>query len=197
MEIEKSYLTPAQVASLLMVSQAGVRQWAQKGALKALTTPGGHRRFLYRDVAQFAQDRGLTLNTLSRQDLRVLIVDDEPSVASYLKSLLKENTNSTAQIEIAHDGFQAGMRVRDFKPQIVLLDLMMPGMDGFQVCETLKKDPMAKSIRIIALTGYHTPTNVERILRCGAEVCLGKPIDSIRLLGLLNLDSYQLLDAHL
>lgn len=195
MDIEKTYLTPAQVASLLMVSPAGVRQWAQKGALKALTTPGGHRRFLYRDVAQFAQDRGLTLNTLSRQDLRILIVDDEPSVANFLQTLLLDKTKNTAKIEIANDGFQAGLMVRDFKPQIVLLDLMMPGMDGFQVCDTLKQDPIAKSIRIIALTGYHTPANVERILQCGAEVCLAKPIDNTRLLEILNLPSYQLLDA--
>jgi len=197
MEIEKSYLTPAQVAALLMVSPAGVRQWAQKGALKALTTPGGHRRFLYRDVAQFAMERGLTLNTFHRQDLKVLVVDDEPNVSGYIKTLLEEFTNNNITIKIANDGFQAGFLVRDFKPQIVLLDLMMPGMDGFQVCEKLSADPSLKSIRIIALTGFHTQENVERILHCGAEDCLAKPIDSKRLLDLLDLESYQLSNVNL
>jgi len=77
------------------------------------------------------------------------------------------------------------MNACDFSPDVVLLDLMMPGMDGFQVCERLKKDSATKNIRVIAMTGYPSAMNTEKILAAGAEICLPKPVDRAQLLELL------------
>jgi len=184
--MSKSYLTPNKVAELLMVSPTAVRQWAEKGELNALLTPGGHRRFLPGEVERFARSRGLTLNLGESEDLKILIVDDDEGVSSFLTDLL-EDVDASVLAETASNGFSAGLKVRKLKPQIVLLDLMMPGLDGFQVCRLLKSDPATKSIRIIVMTGYASPENIESAILAGAEACISKPIDTDDLIQLLGL----------
>jgi len=183
---EKSWLTPNDVARLLMVSPVTVRQWAQKGGLHALTTPGGHRRFLRHDVERFARERGISLQPPEGDTLRILIVDDDRQLAGYLVELLASQSTAIST-EVAHNGFDAGIRVQTFKPHILLLDLMMPGLDGFEVCQRMQQDPSTQAVRIIAMTGYHTPENVQRILAAGAEVCLAKPVPDGKLLEAIGL----------
>lgn len=176
----QEYLTPHEVAELLLVSPVTVRQWAQKGQLRAETTPGGHRRFSQAEVERFAVQRGIRLERGGREQLRVLIVDDDKQLAGYLVELLDTLSDNVAT-DTAYDGFEAGQKVRTFVPHVVLLDLMMPGIDGLSVCRLLKGDPATRSIRIIAMTGYYSKENVERILAAGAEVCLAKPLDTAAL----------------
>jgi len=184
--MSKSYLTPNQVAELLMVSPTAVRQWAEKGDLKALTTPGGHRRFLPGEIEHFARQRGLTLNFGKGGALRVLIIDDDAQLSRYLVQLFKGFPDQVVT-DTAHDGFVAGLKVLEFEPDVILLDLMMPGFNGFDVCRMLKDEPKTKMLRVIAMTGYPSPENVERILNAGAERCLPKPLDETVLLSLLGL----------
>ena len=172
----KGYLTPQEVADLLMVSPITVRQWAQKGWLQAQTTPGGHRRFLQRHVEAFARERGLTLHSVDDGALRVLVVDDDEQFAGFLVEAIT-SVDAGVSVEVAASGFEAGQMIRTFAPQVVLLDLMMPGMDGFAVCRQIKDDPATKSIDIIAITGFYTPENAERIVQAGAKVCIGKPVN--------------------
>lgn len=178
-------LTPQQVAKLLMVSPVTVRQWAQKGELKALITPGGHRRFTLHDVERFGRQRGISLRSHD-QVRRVLVVDDDQQLSGYLVELLG-SLSEPIEAEVAKDGFDAGQKVLTFCPDIVLLDLMMPGLDGFEVCRRLKQDRATSGVRIIALTGYPSPGNIERIRAAGAEACLAKPISIQALLDAIGL----------
>ena len=177
-------LTPNEVAELLLVSPTTVRFWAQKGSIKALTTPGGHRRFKYEDVEDFAISRGMNLQERSGKT-RILIIDDDIALGNYLVEFFDKVEG--VETELANYSFEAGLKVRSFKPHVVLLDLMMPGINGFQVCQMLKSDRLMKNVRIIAMTGYYSDENVEKILAAGAEVCLEKPVDSQKLLELLGL----------
>ncbi len=189
--MSKSYLTPNQVAKLLMVSPATVRQWAEKGELKALLTPGGHRRFLPEDIELFALQRGLTLNSRDSGALRVLIVDDDEQIRVYLEQLLACYPSQVVT-QTASNGFMAGVIVNEFCPHVILLDLMMPGLNGFQVCTDLKASPSTRNIRVIAMTGYPSADNVEAIIDAGAEACLSKPFSSELLrqqLGLIKVEA--------
>ncbi len=180
----KSYLTPNEVAELLMVSPVTVRQWAQKGELKAMTTPGGHRRFLIEDVESFARQRGIDLVIRpggKTGGLRIMVVDDDRQLAGFIVELLRSRDPDIVT-EISHDGFDAGRKVQMFQPDIILLDLMMPGINGFEVCQILKQDPATRGIRIIAMTGYHARENIDKIIAAGAETCLSKPVDTELLL---------------
>ena len=190
----KDYFTPNEVAQLFLVSPVTVRQWAQKGLLRAALTAGGHRRFLRQDLVSFAQERGLTLNWLVRGKTRILIVDDDALLTPFLYEFLEGRPGIEA-VDVAANGFEAGRKVHSFRPNLMLLDLMMPGMDGFTVCGNLKADPSTRNIRVLAMTGYPSAENIDRILRAGAEVCLEKPVDTDRLLDLLRLEHRQG-DAH-
>jgi len=184
-----TYLTPAQVAKQLMVSPAAVRIWVEKGELNASTTPGGHRRFLQADVDRFALERGLANKSASSKKLGVLIVDDDIQFAGYLEELLSEFP--VLNVDVANDGFDAGIKVRDMEPDVVILDLMMPSIDGFEVCQRLKSSPITSHIRVIAMTGYPSAENLKKALEAGAEVCLTKPLHRKDLFELLNLDEIE------
>ncbi|HMM77713.1 MAG TPA: response regulator [Gammaproteobacteria bacterium] len=172
----KPYLTPTEVASMLMVSPITVRQWAAKGLLKAELTLGGHRRFMRHEIERFAREHGLTLQREDGDErTRLLIVDDDPQLVRLVTAALEDRPELT--IETATDGFEAGLKVQQFHPDVLLIDLMMPGLDGFEVCRRLKADPQTRGIRVIAMTGYASPENAARALDAGAEHCLAKPFD--------------------
>jgi len=183
----KTHLTPNDVAQLLMVNPVTVRQWAARGLLRSVTTPGGHRRFLLRDVEEFARSRGSApAPRSSGRPERVLIVDDDAPLGVFISQVIRSRDPSI-EIQVARDGFEAGLKVESFRPHALLLDLMMPGMDGFEVCRRLRARPTLDHVRIVAMTGFPSPDNIERIMAAGADACLPKPLDSQQLLAELGL----------
>jgi excisionase family DNA binding protein len=175
---EKSFLTPNEAASLLMVSPITVRQWAQKGLLEAQTTAGGHRRFSREVIEAFARERGIRMPS-SRRSL--LIVDDNRELNAYLEALFSAHVPDL-EIHCAYDGFEAGRQVQAQRPAVVLLDIMMPGIDGIEVCRSLKTDPDTRDVRVVAMTGYYSPEVENKILAAGAQVLLKKPFSSMEVL---------------
>lgn len=177
----KPYLTPNEVAELLLVSPITVRQWAQKGLLPARLTAGGHRRFHRETVEAFARRMGITEVGDPADELRVLVVDDDRQLNGFLVELLRTR-GSGVQVAAAFDGFEAGRLVQTFKPHVVVLDLMMPGLDGFEVCRRLKNDVSTLHIRVVAMTGHYAAETAKRILAAGADRFLKKPFESRELL---------------
>ena len=184
---QDEFLTPRQVAVLLKIAPVTVRHWALDGKLKFVTTPGGHRRFSYDDIKQFARMRGIRLATDDAERMRVLIVDDNHAFAEYLKEILV-NAEVDVTVDLAHDGFEVGQKVFLFKPDVILLDLMMPGLDGFETCRRIKSNMATQHIRIIAMTGFPSEENIKRIMELGAELCLAKPIRAPTLLQAMGID---------
>lgn len=185
--LDKSYLSPSDVAEIMMVTPATIRLWASKGELNAVSTPGGHRRFQLQDIEEFAHARNLTLNLPEDPGTRVLIVDDDAPVATYLTRVLRR-AGPQVEYKVARNGFEAGKLVHSFSPHIVLLDLMMPELNGFDVCNQIKSDQQTSQIRVIAMTGFYNNENVRRAIEAGAECCIEKPFDHVQLLDLLGLE---------
>ena len=175
---DNDYLTPTEVASLLLVSPITVRQWAQKGLILAHTTAGGHRRFERAEVARFARERGIEIAGLKTT---VLVVDDDRQLNNFLVAMF---TAHEAELEIhsAYDGFEAGRLVQQHQPDIVLLDIMMPGMDGVEVCRSIKGEPSTAGANVVAMTGHHSEQLERRVLEAGASVLLKKPFDTDEML---------------
>lgn len=171
-EQAQTLLTPKDVANQLGVSPVTVRVWAQENKIPFITTPGGHRRFKQSDVDSFSEQNFSKKSSA----YSILIVDDDTQHAELLSEYFRYMPLET-RTYIAHDGFEAGQLINQLKPDCVLLDLMMPGMDGFSVCQRIKQDEATKNIRVIAMTGYPDLENVQRILQSGAEQCLHKPIN--------------------
>ena len=120
--------------------------------------------------------------------LRVLIVDDEPLFSEYLSDLLDTELKNVV-VKISHDGFDAGLNLREFSPDIVLLDVMLPGFDGFRICKQIKQDPHFSQMRVIAMTGNKTVEMEKMLVSSGAEICFEKPIDIKQLIEQINLRS--------
>jgi len=87
---------------------------------------------------------------------------------------------------VASDGFAAGIQVAEFKPGFIILDLLMPGMDGFEVCKRIKGNPETSHIKILAVTGYDTTENRDRIMAEGADAYMTKPFDLNTLLEVIH-----------
>jgi len=187
MNKKPEYLMPKQVAELLMVSSNTIRQWTQQGLIKAEITAGGHRRFYREEVERFIRERGHTQKPQDIGKIKILVVDDDKAFSQYLTDLLS-NIPRVASIESAHSGFDAGGKINTFKPDVILLDLIMPDLDGFAVCRQLKETPDTSSIKVIAMTGEHTDENVQRIIAYGAESCLAKPFKRKEILTALGFD---------
>lgn len=181
----KDYLTPNEVANLLMVSPVTVRSWAQKGLLLAKVTPGGHRRFLKSDVERFIQESTAVQADSHLSVSRVLIVDNDPLMVAYIREIL-EGSGLDFVVETAQDSFEAGAKMNSFAPTAILLSFMLPDTDCFGICSLIKSDVAMQHINIIAITEDVSADNIARILKAGAQTFLVKPFSSQDLLGILS-----------
>lgn len=181
------YYTTYQVAKYLGVSLPTVVNWVNSGLLKAHRTPGGHRRIAHNDVIAFARAndypiaRELVDATGTRK--KVLIVDDEKDFSDLVREYLK--VKGDLEVEVADSGFQAGFTVARFKPDLILMDLMMPDMDGFEVHRTLRDDPDTRHVPVIACTAYRDPDVDRRIREERFDGFIEKPLKLDALLELV------------
>lgn len=185
---EKTVYTTFETARLCQVSPLSIINWVNAGRLAAFRTPGGHRRIRRDDLVRFMRENGIPIPDDLKDGSgrpRVLVVDDDAgirdTVAEYLTTRLKPY-----EVLTARDGFEAGRLVATFRPNVVLLDLRMPGIDGFQVCRAIKADPASAGTSVIAMTGYHTAETEQKILECGAIRCLAKPVEPEHLAGVID-----------
>lgn len=105
---------------------------------------------------------------------RILVVDDEPSVREGIARALRRDP-SGYEVETAGDGFEAGVRLAEFRPDLVILDVVMPGMGGLDICHRIRSHSGLESVKIIILTGYPGGGNREKSLVYGADLFLAKP----------------------
>ena len=156
------------------VSPITVRSWVNRGWLAAYPTPGGHRRFSRQDVLDLVRRQGGRRSGAGRA--RLLVVDDDAQFRGYLAELLSELL-PLAEVEQAADGFEAGIKLAEFLPDIVLLDQSMPGLDGAAVCRRIRGAAQHAAVRVIGITGHHDPRVEQAMLAAGAERVLHKPLD--------------------
>jgi len=165
------------IAQMLQVDPGSVANWIDRKLLKAYRTPGGHRRVAVEDLLEFVREHKIPIPPeLKDSPPCVLIVDDEPAVTKVIFQAVK-TAHPEWEVIVAHDGFEAGSLVATYKPEIVVLDLRMPGIDGFEVCRKIKSQDATKHAEILAMTAYPSEENTDRILECGARACLEKPLD--------------------
>lgn len=181
------------VAKICCVTPTTVIRWIEDGLIPAFKTVGGHRRVRREDLEKVCRERSIPFNLPTGTEVgRILVIDDEPVVLELVRDVVKELSHKF-EVAVAKDAFDAGRLVVSFRPQLIFLDLMMPGVDGFEVCARLKKDPATTNTEIIAITGYYTDANMERIINAGAAACLKKPLDVLEVRSRV-LDAFNLKD---
>ena len=172
--------TSTKVARFCHVSHAAVCNWAKLGKLKAYRTPGGQYRFEPHVLVEFMKKHGMPVpeELLPRKAPRIVVVDDEAEIGQGVMRVLgKEGGGSGYEVETARDGYTAGRLIQSLRPDLVILDIRMPGIDGFAVCENIKSDPATRHAKILILSAYATGENVERLKALGAEAFIEKPFE--------------------
>jgi len=170
------------IAQMLHVDPGSVANWIDQGLLKAHRTPGGHRRVISDDLVVFLREHKMPVpEELRTSPVRILVVDDNPTVTKLISRAIRKKHADYEVIE-AHDGFRSGQLVATLRPDVVILDLRMPGMDGVEVCRLIKSQEETRATEILAITAYPADDSVQHVLEMGARVCLNKPLDMDRLL---------------
>jgi len=177
----KPVLTTGDVAKYCGVSLSTVFRWIKEGYLPAYTTPGGHHRILLSEFRAFLERNEMPIHKAffaeAEAKRRILIVDDDPQIAEMIPRILAD-FDDRLEFASAKDGFEAGMLMTSFRPHLLILDLVMPRVDGFQMCRQIRANPDTAEVKILAITGFAGPENREHILTLGADGYLEKPLNT-------------------
>lgn len=173
----KKFYTTGDISEIFGVSRITAYKWVKYGKIKAFKVPGGRYRITPQSFKEFIKKSGYEEKIITAEEsVKILIVDDEKLIAQSVKEFL-ESKYPHWHICLAYDGFEAGQLITKIIPDIILLDLFLPGVNGFQLCRKIKSDETTKNVKIIAITGYPTEENIEKIKECGAEAILAKPFE--------------------
>jgi len=171
-----------EVANICGVVNQTAINWIKNRHLKAFTTPGGQYRIYAEDLLDFLNSRGMRipeeLFRITREEGRekLLIVDDDVELNNLLKELFHRKLPQYDLFQ-AFDGFEAGKILSEQKPGIVLLDIDLPGIDGFKLCNKIKNaDEIGKPL-VISISGLDEASTREQILQEGADAFFPKPVD--------------------
>jgi excisionase family DNA binding protein len=164
------------------VSSKTIINWVEAGHIKAYKTVGGHRRIKKSNLESFMQSQGIpipeTSDGLGRK--KILVVDDDMIIVESIVQALEEDKFDYEVIS-ASDGFEAGLQVNHFRPDLLILDIMMPDIKGYEVCKKIKENPATKNIKILVLSAYLDDEKFATMKEYGADLCLSKPIPLPRL----------------
>jgi excisionase family DNA binding protein len=186
-------LTVFKASRLCKVSPKTIINWIEAGHIKAYKTVGGHRRIKRSDLEEFMRKQGIPVSGDEQIDerRRILVVDDDPIIVETIVQALEEDEYDYEVIS-ASDGFEAGLQVTHFRPHVMILDIMMPDIKGYEVCRKIKESPETKDIKIIVLSAYLDEEKFKKMKEYGADLCFSKPLplpqlkeEIARLLGLM------------
>ena len=168
--------TTTTIARFCHVSHAAVCNWAKSGKLKTYRTPGGQYRIEPHVALEFMKQHGMPIpeELGGRRLKRILVVDDDAEVLALIDQVLGPS-GAGYEVKTAMDGYTAGRLVYSFAPDLVLLDILMPGIDGVEVCRNLRSDPATAKTQILVVTGYPTAENVGKFREMGVDMFLEKP----------------------
>jgi excisionase family DNA binding protein len=170
--------TVFQASKYCSVSPKTIINWIEAGHIEAYRTVGGHRRIKKFHLEDFMQKQGIPIPD-AKKDLderkRILIVDDDAIIVETIVQALEEEAYNYEIISAA-DGFEAGLQVNHFKPHLLILDIMMPDIKGYDVCKKIKENEETKDTKIIVLSAYMDDEKFNKMKEYGADLCFSKPL---------------------
>lgn len=171
----KDFFTTHQVSKFCGVYPSTVIHWIKEGILPAYTTPGGHRRIKREDLLKLMKKHNMPIpeELIKEGKNKVVVIDDEPKILKMIKTIL--SAEEDMEVTVTDNGFEAGFIISRWMPDIILLDFLMPNIDGFEVCKRLRADEKTKDIPIIAITVLKQPEDLKRMYRAGITDHLPKP----------------------
>lgn len=174
----KKPLSVGQVADICRVSKKTVLNWIYDGGMKAFTTYGGHYRIWPANVKKFLDSTGMDIpfDYVDDRTTQILIIDDDPTFSNILKSAVTAELPDV-DVTTTDDGYEGLMLIGELRPQLVILDIKMPKLDGFQVLELLKHRRAEHEMKVLVITGFLDQETREQLSKTIADHWMDKLSD--------------------
>lgn len=177
----KEVFTTGEVAEICRISQQTVIRCFDDGRLRGYRVPGSKFRRVPREaLIEFMAANGIPPDRLDSGKRRVLVVDDDVDIVALLSDFLLQD--GRFEVRSAGNGFDAGTAVSDFRPDLLLLDYMLPDINGNIVCQRVRARPELRDTRIVIVSGAVRQAEIDLLLKAGADEFVRKPFDLTDLL---------------
>jgi excisionase family DNA binding protein len=189
----KTVFTTGEAAKICKVSQQTIIRCFDSGQLKGFRVPGSRFRRIPRDqLFNFMRDNGIPTDSLESGKRKILVVDDDRDLVELIVDVLERD--GRFETRTVNNGFDAGMMVKEYRPDLIVLDVMLPDINGREVCQRVRNDSSLDEVRIICISGMVEEDKISELKAAGANDFLQKPFDTERLIerlcALLDIESF-------
>ena len=172
--MSKDIFSTTEVARICRVSRMTVNRWLKEDDLKGYkSTPKSNWKVTKKDLIKFMQSNNIPLDLLKTGEVKILIVDDEIDITSFISNVLEKERN--LEIDVANSGFKAGVKLAEFKPDLVILDIVLCDMDGREFFEHIKENSELNETKVIGISGKIAPSEEQSLLEQGFSDFIRKP----------------------
>src|ERR1044071_9235261 len=179
----KTVFTTGEAAKICKVSQQTIIRCFDNGQLKGFRVPGSRFRRIPREALyKFMKDNGIPTDALESGKRKVLLVDDDTELVELMTKVLEED--GRFEVRVAATGFDAGMMVKEYRPDLIVLDVMLPDINGKEVCYRVRADNTLEDVRILCISGMIEEDKIQDLRLSGADDFLHKPFEIEELIDL-------------
>jgi excisionase family DNA binding protein len=182
MDKMKDLYTTGEAAEICRISQQTIIRCFDAGRLDGFRVPGSKfRRIPRQSLVKFMKENKIPLDAMESGKRKVLVVDDDAEIVELIVDVLSRDGRFETQT--ASSGYEAGIATERFRPEVILLDYMLPDVNGNVVCQAIRRNPEFENIRIIIVSGVVKQEEIAQLLKSGAEDFIRKPFDVAELTG--------------
>lgn len=172
----KTVFTTGEAAKICKVSQQTIIRCFDSGQLKGFRVPGSRFRRIPRDqLYAFMRDNGIPTDALDSGKRKILVVDDDEDLVELIVDQLERD--GRFDVRSVNNGFGAGMQITEFRPDLVILDVMLPDINGKEVCQLVRSDKTMDDVKIICISGMVEEDKIQQLRDAGANDFIKKPFD--------------------
>ncbi len=172
----KDLFTTGEAAEICRVSQQTIIRCFDAGRLEGFRVPGSRfRRIPRQNLVKFMKDNNIPMDSIESGKRKVLVVDDDAEIVELIVEVLERD--GRFEVKTASSGYEAGMSTQRFRPELILLDYMLPDVNGNVVCQTIRRNPEFENIKIIIVSGVVKEDEIAQLLKSGAEDFIRKPFN--------------------
>ena len=177
----KTVFTTGEAAKICKVSQQTIIRCFDSGQLKGFRVPGSRFRRIPREsLYSFMKENNIPTDALESGKRKVLVVDDDKELVELLVDVLEGD--GRFETRSVNNGFDAGMTVREYRPDLIILDVMWPDINGKDVCVRVRNDKSLEAVKIVCVSGIVEEDKIDELRRAGANEFLAKPFETEKLI---------------
>jgi len=179
---EKQVFTTGEAAEVCQVSQQTIIRCFDAGRLHGFRVPGSRFRRIPREaLIRFMKDNDIPVDRLEGSKRRILVVDDDEQIVELFQDVFERD--GRFEVRTAATGYDAGVMTHEFRPDLMILDYMLPDVNGNVVCQTVRKNEAMADMKIIIVSGVVNRSEIDDLLQAGADEFVQKPFNLDDLMG--------------